>query len=148
MTNYMGINRLKKIIHNYFVNVIGAPKNFEKKSLYSAYRKFRGTEWLNCEYGGYTVKVCADGEKGKSVTIEKYKYDESTEEDVYNDRIITFYDNDFQPLPNATWFSSSVAGIKARKEGGYFFEDGSNEVEANKYVCFDIAKKQRRIAVH
>lgn len=148
MTNYMGITRLKKIIYNYFVNVIGVPKNFEKKRLYSAYRKFRGTEWLNCECGEYTVKVCVDGEKGKSVTIEKYRYDESSEEDVYCDRLITFYDNDFQPLPDATWFSSSVAGIKARKEGGYFFEDGSNEVEANKYVCFDIAKKQRRIAVH
>lgn len=145
MTNYMGMNRLKKIIHNYFVNILRVPMHFEKKSLYSAYRKFRGTEWLSCEYGGYTVKISVDGEKVKAVAIEEYRFDQNTEEDVLYDRIITYYDICFNPLPNATWFSSRVAGITARKEGGHFFENGCCEAEAGKYVCNDIIKPNKPI---
>ena len=144
MTNYMGVNRLKRIIHNYLINVKGIDeKKFKKDSLFERYHKFRGCEWLNCGCGEYTIKLFVDGSKAKAVTIEEYRFDESTEEDVYYDRIITHYDDDFNPLPNATWFSSSVAGIKARKEGGHFFAKGNDEAEANKYVCFDIAKKQQ-----
>ncbi|MDE6726261.1 MAG: hypothetical protein K2J79_11735 [Ruminiclostridium sp.] len=144
MTNYMGVNRLKRIIHNYLINVKGIDeKKFKKDSLFERYHKGRGCEWLNCGCGEYTIKLFVDGSKAKDVTIVEYRHDESTEEDVYYDCITTYYDDDFNPLPNATWFSSSVAGIKARKEGGHFFIKGNNEAEANKYVCFDIAKKQQ-----
>lgn len=144
MTNYMGITRLKKILHNYLVNVKGVSKRIEKEIFYNSYHKGRGCEFFSCSCGEYTLKLIADGTKVKTVTINEYKYDESTEEDIYYDRIITYYDESFNPLPNATWFSSKVAGIKARKEGGRFFAKGKdNEAEANRYVCFDIAKKQQ-----
>lgn len=147
MTNYMGVNRLKRIIHNYLINVKGIDERKIKKDslFFERYRKGRGCEWLNCGCGVYTIKLFVDGSKAKAVTIEEYRFNESTEEDVYFDRIITYYDDNFNPFPNATWFSSNVAGIKARKEGGRFFFKGDNEAEANKYVCFDIAKNQQNI---
>lgn len=146
MTNYMGVIRLKRIIRNYLINVKGIDEREIKKEgiFFERYRKGHNCEWLCGGFRKYELEIYVGGVSSKAVTINEYQYyGKYEEEKMHWDRIITYYDENFNPLPNATWFSSSMAGIKARKEGGRFFADGNNEAEANKYVCFDIAKKQQ-----
>lgn len=149
MTNYMGRARLEKILFKYISDrpdlvkaIRSAVKEFGKE-LIIAYRRYRGAEWLECRENGYTFKVYADGSKGKMVDVSEYYYDEERDEEIYLERIVTYYNSEFVPFPEETWFSGAVAGVKARKDGVRPFKDGNttfNGIDIDRYICSDLAK--------
>lgn len=150
MTNYMGRARLEKILFKYISDRPDLVKSLRSavkeygKDVILVYRKFRGSEWLECQENGFTFKVYADGSAGKMVDISEYRYDEEFDKDIYLERIVTYYNSKFVPFPKETWFSGAVAGVKARKDGVRPFKDGSttyNGFDAERFVCFDFAKK-------
>lgn len=150
MTNYMGRARLEKILFKYISDrpdliksLRVAAKEYGKEMIF-VYRKFRGSEWLECQENGYTFKVYADGSAGKMVDVSEYFYDEKLDEDIYLERIVTYYNKDFNPVPEETWFSGAVAGVKARKDGVRPFKDGNttyNGIDIERFICNDISKK-------
>ena len=143
MTNYMGVNRLKRIIQNYLINVKGISENLEKENIFYICHKRSGVECLiyfRNEEKPKTIYVC--GRKAKTVKIGECRYDISSENMPFLDCIITHYDENFNPLPNETFFSREAMDVNAKEKSDCNFEK-IDETEANKYVCFDIAKKQQ-----
>lgn len=70
MTNYMGRARLEKILFKYISDrpdliksLRVAAKEYGKAMIF-VYRKFRGSEWLECQENGFTFKIFADGSAG------------------------------------------------------------------------------------
>ena len=59
MTNYFGKNRFKKIFYNYLSDRTELLNGVRHSGLlkYADYRKYRGSEFLDFEYGNYKFKI-------------------------------------------------------------------------------------------
>ena len=132
MTNYMGKRRLQNIL---FQMLSDRPelsakdiKNFAK------YKTYRGSEWLRVDLCDVRFEIYATGSSCKAVTFEEYRSDIDGEMYQYN-RIVTRYNENFEPLANATWF----CGVCALRKIGYTITEDSS-LSPDDFVCYNIAK--------
>lgn len=146
MTNYMGKQRLKKILLQMLSDRPELAAQVKAERDFVKYRTYRGSEWLEIRLGDYEFKVYAMGAPCKSVVFEEYRTDEYGDvKSQYYNRIETRYDENFEPMPLATWFSG---GCECRKRGYLPFqpeiqpEKEAVGLDPDAFVCYDIAKKK------
>lgn len=152
MTNYMGKRRLQNILMQMLCDRPEMQKKVKENRDFMQYKTYRGSEWLMIWLGDCRFKIYADGAHGKTVCFEEYRCDA---EDAYYDenmsqynRIVTKYNENFEPLPLATWFSGSC---ELRKYGYFPFSVPEPDdpyynfgevvgLEPDQFVCYDITK--------
>lgn len=102
MTNYFGKNRFKKIFYNYLSDRTELLKGVQNSGLlkYADYKKYRGSEFLDFEYGDYKFRICASGSASKVISLEEYHYNENSGKYKSFNRVVSFYDEMFCPKPN------------------------------------------------
>lgn len=114
MTNYMGINRLKKIAKHTMQTYTGADKKLQIS--WGSYRFYRGNEWLGfCQYDARLdhyiegeVYVRSGGKYSRvKVTLDSVIENENTG-DIKKEELlrnITIYTSDFKPVvqPSSTY---------------------------------------------
>ena len=132
MTNYMGKCRLQKIM----LQMLSDRPELSAKDIkeFARYKKYHGSEWLNADLCDVSFKIYVTGSPCKLVAFEEYRYGIDGSMHQYN-RVVTKYNENFEPLTNATWFSG---GCALRKQGYKLSEDGS--LNPDDFVCYDIAK--------
>lgn len=150
MTNYMGKNRLRKIVLQFLSDrpdvikeLRSLTKEYGSDNIF-IYSHSHGNEWMKIYHCGGRIELYVCGKQIKTVTINiwKDKTDSSgTEGEEHYDRIVTYYDENFAPIPGAAWLSGKVAGITARATGYHPFADESSVPERSKYVCYGIARQ-------
>lgn len=156
MPNYMGKDRLKRILLHYIYGRYGIKayndtvsklkeckekKFYVKKSrrktgaFYTYTSGFPGcNEWLKCFCLGHDFLVEAWGINSKRVVIQDLF---KGEDEPLCDHFFTFYDENFVPKPNETELSGlGFAKVKP------FSDDNTtyNGIERDNCVCFNIAK--------
>lgn len=152
MTNYMGKQRMQKILMQMLSDRPAMLEKVKENRDFIKYKTYRGSEWLKIWLGNCLFEIYADGARDKAVCFEEYRCDD---EDAYYDekmmqynRIVTRYNEKFEPFPLATWFSG---GCELRKYGYFPFSipepddphynfDEAAGLEPDQYVCYDIAK--------
>lgn len=150
MTNYMGKRRLLKILLQTVSDRPELQKQIKRVLNLLDYRTYRGSEWLKIWLDDYRFVIYADGERCKAVSFEEYRDDINGSRMFQYNRIITKYNENFEPLSLATWFSG---GCALRRRGYYPFHDDDkvsdvpitdNNLDPNSFVCYDISKKRDR----
>lgn len=158
MSNYMGKDRLKRILLHYICgrygskthnNIVSALKECKEKKFYvkksrrktgAFYTYINGfpgcNEWIKCFCLGHDFLIEAWGVNSKRVTIQDLFKDEG-EGVSLSDLFYTYYDENFVPKPNETELSGlGFAKVKP------FSDDNTtyNGIKRDNCVCFDIAK--------
>ncbi len=148
MTNYMGKRRLQSILMQMLSDRPEMQAKIKKERDFMQYKTYRGSEWLKIWLGTCRFEIYADGVRGKAVCFEEYRCDD---EDAYYDekmlqynRIVTKYNENFEPLPLDTWFSG---GCALRRRGYYpFHNDNPSDIPVDDnlspdlFVCYNITK--------
>lgn len=147
MTNYMGKRRLFKIMLQMLSDRPELQAQIKEERDFAKYRTYRGSERLKVWMGDRRFEIYVSGAPGKVVSFEEYcinGYDEVMSQ--YN-RILTKYNENFEPLPLATWFSG---GCAKRRRGYYPFHDDKpsdipidDNLNPDLFVCYDIAKRKK-----
>lgn len=147
MTNYMGKRRLEKILMKLLPGKLQAQAKSERSLM--KYSTYRGMEWLKAWLGEYRFEVSADYSPCKMVSFTVFRDDGVSAVMSQYERILTKYNENFEPLPLATWFSG---GVERRKRGYFPFQpergdEAYNAEEAAKFsaddfVCYDIARRK------
>lgn len=152
MTNYMGKRRLFKILMQMLSDRPELQEEVKKERDFLQYKKFRGSEWLKFWLGDSRFKIYADGESCKVVSFVEYRINEYGDVMSQYNRILSKYNENFEPLPLATWFSG---GCELRKRGYFPFQPERNDPAFNlddasglnpeTFVCYDIAKNSTKV---
>lgn len=152
MTNYMGKRRLYKILLQMLSERPELQEEVKKERDFLQYKKFRGTEWLKIWLGDRRFEISATGEYAVVVSFVEYRINEYGDVMSQFNRVLTKYNNDFEPLPLATWFSG---GCELRKRGYFPFQPERNDPAFNfdeasglnpdSFVCYDIAKASTKV---
>lgn len=152
MTNYMGKRRLTAILLQMLSDRPELQAQVKKDRALSLlkYTTFRGSEWLKFWFGDYRYEVSATGESCKVVSFKEYRVNGFGNVMSEYNRILTKYNENFEPLPLATWFSG---GCDLRKRGYYPFQPERNDpayntdeaagLDPDDFVCYDIAKRAK-----
>ena len=147
MTNYMGKRRLLKILLKMLSDRPELLKLIKKIPNLLDYRTYRGSEWLKLRLDDYGFEIYASGGSCKAVAFQEYRVDGFGNVMLQYNRIVTKYNEVFEPLPLATWYSG---GCEQRKRGYYPFHNDNpsgipvvENLNPDTYVCYDIAKKGR-----
>lgn len=103
MPNYFGKSRLIKIFYHYISDRPEYMQEFTKevreygKDIMFDYKKYRGTEWLECHNDGYSFKFYAFGRVNKTLTMDEKKYHEEQDNYLPVKHIVSYYDANFCP---------------------------------------------------
>lgn len=102
MTNYLGQTRLKKIFCSYLSERAELLREIQSSVLikYADYRKYRGSEFFEFEYGDYKFKIYATGASSKVVTLDEYHYDDHYGKYKSFNRVVSYFDEAFRPMPH------------------------------------------------
>lgn len=151
MTNYMGKRRLLKIMLQMLSDRPELQAQVKKDRDFLKYTTFRGSEWLKFWLGDCRYEVSATGESYKLVSFKEYRINDLDEVMSLYNQNLTKYNENFEPLPLATWLSG---GCDLRKRGYYPFQPERNDPAFNlnevsglnpdMFVCYDIAKQAVR----
>lgn len=151
MTNYMGKRRLLKILLQMVSDRLEMQERIKKERDFLKYTTFRGSEWLKFWLGDCRYEVSATGESCKVVSFKEYRVNEFSDVMSLYNQNLTKYNENFEPLPLATWLSG---GCELRKRGYYPFQperedpaynfDEASGLNSASFVCYDIAKSIKR----
>ncbi len=153
MTNYMGKRRLRSILLQMLSDRPELQAQFKDEHSFMKYKFYNGSEWLEVQLGRYRFEIYATGATCKAVSFEEYRTDEYGDIISQHNRIVTKYNENFEPFPLATWFSG---GCELRKQGYYPFQipepddpffnfDEAANLNPDSFVCRNIAKKQQNV---
>lgn len=167
ISNYMGKDRLKKILFHYirgrygnkmyneFISVlkeckqekfyIEQSRRREMTGAFYAYTQTNGfpacNEWLNCVCLGHDFLIEACGKKSKRVTITDCFENKNLP---LCDHFYTYYDENFVPKPNET----ELRGDTAQTSGFKFIKPFTDKnttykgIDRDICVCYDITKDE------
>lgn len=146
MTNYMGKRRLHKILLQLLSNRPKLQTQVKKIDFANSdYRKYRGSEWLKVYLEDYRFEIYVTGVRCKVVSFEEYISECVGSRMFQYNRIVTKYNENFEPFPLATWFSG---GCALRRRGYFPFQNDNpsdvpidSNLNPDLFVCYDIAKQ-------
>lgn len=148
MTNYMGKRRLTAILLQMLSDRPELQAQVKKERDFLKYTTYRGSEWLKFWSGDRRYEINVTGATCKVVSFEEYCINGFNEVMSQYNRILTKYNENFEPLPLATWLSG---GCELRKRGYYPFQPERDDFSFNSeeasglkpdtFVCYDIAKQ-------
>ncbi len=154
MTNYFGKTRLIKILYTYISDRPELVRSFHAdvkefgKEMIFQYRRYRGSEWLDCWSDGHRFHLFTFGAFYKTVCLDEEKYNEVSDEYVKLCRIVSYYSENFYPYPENKDKSLDCYDImKApdknngtikiyRSDSGenYFFNKNANSTELTIFI--------------
>ncbi len=142
MTNYFGKSRLIKILYAYISDRPEIVKSFRTdvkkfgKEMIFQYRRYRGSEWLDCWSDEYRFHFFTFGAYYKTVCLDEEKYNEASDEYVKSCRIVSYYSKNFYPYPENKnkqldcYEIAKPTSADAETETVFVTEDG-------KHYCFE-----------
>lgn len=165
ISNYMGKDRLMKILFHYILgrygeiihnNIVSVIKEYETEGFFEKQRHPEGAfyaydristpgcnEWIfcccPCAGHNFDIEVCgAVGQLKRVTIIDRYKVENLPCVDYF----FTFYDENFNPKANETLLRGDTAQILTLGRIKPFTDENTtyNGIERDVCVCYDIAK--------